>query len=76
MLIDLDFVGDFSFNLKIYASLFKMAIISKPTRLSNPLAVAGNFQPNPNIDRLVKFLASVNGTDKVLMVWFRVLFLT
>ncbi|RIA95013.1 peroxisomal biogenesis factor 11 [Glomus cerebriforme] len=44
-----------------------MAIISKPTRISNPLAVAGNFQPNPNIDRLVKFLNTVPGTDKILM---------
>ncbi|CAB4400881.1 hypothetical protein RhiirA1_497150 [Rhizophagus irregularis] len=37
------------------------------SRLSNPLAVAGNFQPNPSIDRLVKFLNSVPGTDKILM---------
>ena len=56
-----------TFEIFINAVL-KMAILSKP---SNPLAIAGSFQPNPNLDRLVKYLNSVPGTDKVLMVRFR-----
>ncbi|CAG8478316.1 10065_t:CDS:2 [Diversispora eburnea] len=44
-----------------------MANLSKPKYVTNPLAIAGNFQPNPTLNRLVKFLNSVSGTDKVLM---------
>lgn len=35
----------------------------------NPLAIAKLLGPsNPNLDRFIRFLNSVRGTDKVLMV--------
>ncbi|CAG8507150.1 18859_t:CDS:2 [Acaulospora morrowiae] len=44
-----------------------MANNSKPSRIVNPFALAGNFSPNQTLNRLLKFLNSVPGTDKVLM---------
>ncbi|CAG8567474.1 2284_t:CDS:2 [Ambispora gerdemannii] len=38
-----------------------------PQRTLNPLGVAGFFEPSPFLDRLVRFLGTVAGTDKVFM---------
>ncbi|CAG8480408.1 9887_t:CDS:2 [Paraglomus brasilianum] len=44
-----------------------MANLSKSFNAVNPLALAALLQPSPKLDRIVSFLNSVPGTDKVLM---------